>query len=70
MPGYEGGKVVGHMNADFDGDKVLAMGPGSASAFTNFGTTSGQDEDEEGWMVGEDEGVGALQGVLDEASIL
>ncbi|KAJ9093692.1 hypothetical protein QFC21_006288 [Naganishia friedmannii] len=70
MPGYEGGKVVGHMNADFDGDKVLAMGPGSASAFTNFGTTTGKEEDEEGWMAGEDEGVGALQGVLDEASIL
>lgn len=69
MPGYDGGKLVGHMNSDFDGDKVLAMGPGSASAFTNFGSTATA-EDEEGWMVGEDEGVGALKGVLDEASIL
>lgn len=69
MPGYEGGKLVGHINSDFDGDKVVAQGPGSASAFTNFGSTGSRDE-EEGWMVGEDEGIGALKGVLDEASIL
>lgn len=69
MPGYDDGKLVGHMNGDFDGDKVTAMGPGSASAFTNFGSTGSPSDDEE-WMVDEDEGVGALKGVLDEASIL
>lgn len=69
MPGYEGGKLVGHMNSDFDGDKVIAVGPGAASAFTNFGSTGSPSDDEE-WMIGEDEGVGALKGVLDEASIL
>lgn len=69
MPGYDGGRVVGHMNSDFDGDKATAIGPGAASAFTNFGTTGSPSDDEE-WMVGEEEGVGALKGVLDEASIL
>lgn len=69
MPGYDNGKLVGHMNGDFDGDRVTAMGPGSASAFTSFGSTGSPSDDEE-WMVDEDEGVGALKGVLDEASIL
>lgn len=69
MPGFENGKLVGNMNGDFDGDKVIAQGPGSAAAFANFGSNGSRDENE-GWMEGEDEGVGALKGVLDEASIL
>jgi hypothetical protein len=69
MPGYENGKLVGNINGDFDGDKVIAQGPGSVAAFTNFSSNESRGENE-GWMEGEDERMGALKGVLDEASIL
>lgn len=57
------------MNGDFDGDKVITQGPGSGTAFNKFGSSSSRNENE-GWMEGEEEGIGALKGVLDEASIL
>lgn len=63
MPGYEGGKIVAHVSSDLD--KVVDARSGSA----NF-ASGGAQGDEDGWLVGEDEGLGALKGVLDEASIL
>jgi hypothetical protein len=69
MTGYDSGKPVLNKQGDFDGDKVVAQGPGSATAFANFSDKRSEHE-HEGWMEGEDEGIGALKGVLDEASIL
>ncbi|KAJ9094752.1 hypothetical protein QFC21_005910 [Naganishia friedmannii] len=65
MSGFEGGKIVGHVTSDFDGDRMVVLGPASPSF-----ASVGEQAEEEGWLVGEDEGLGALKGVLDEASIL
>ncbi|KAJ9097579.1 hypothetical protein QFC20_006155 [Naganishia adeliensis] len=45
MPGYQNGKLVGNMNSDFDGDKVVAQGPGSAMALTDFGSNGSRDDE-------------------------
>jgi hypothetical protein len=63
LSGYQNGKVVEGLNGDFDGDRVLASGPG-AGTFLHASTM--RDEDD-----GTDEGSnsGALEGTFDEEAI-
>lgn len=63
LSGYQSGKVVDGMRGDFDGDRVLASGPGSGT-FLKASTLNAGDGEED-----ETSTVGALEGTFDEEAI-
>jgi hypothetical protein len=63
LSGYQSGKVVDGMRGDFDGDRVLASGPGSGTFLKASTLNAGDGEDDE------TSNVGALEGTFDEEAI-